>query len=175
MKNKKVLKILVPILIVLVVVGIGVGKNISTTASEADYEILDENFVLEVQSIDLDVLLSYNLPIVLDFGSDSCIPCIQMASILTTSNELYQGRAIIKFVDVWEYPSGVGDFPVEIIPTQVFINADGTAYEPSEDLELYVGFLYYYDDETGELLYTTHQGALNQNQMDLILAEMGVE
>lgn len=31
-----------------------------------------------------------------------------------------------------------------------------------------------YDDESGNHAYTTHQGALTQEQMDAILADMGV-
>ncbi len=176
MKDKKVLKIVVPILIVLVVAAIGVGNNFySTPEQDTGYEVEDENFVLEVASLDMDVLLSYNLPMMLDFGSDTCIPCKIMASVLYNSNEMYQGEAIVKFVDVWENPSGVGDFPVELIPTQFFINADGTPYEPSFAIESEIDFLYYYDDVTGELIYTAHQGSITQEQVDAIFAEMGVE
>ncbi|MFI3141280.1 MAG: thioredoxin family protein [Clostridia bacterium] len=176
MKDKKVLKILVPILIVLVIAAIGVGKNFySTTDQDTSFEFEDENFALDAESIDLDVLLSYNLPMMLDFGSVSCIPCKMMASVLYNSNIAYQGKAIVKFVDVWEFPNGVGDFPVEIIPTQFFINADGSPYEPSFMIESELDFLYYYDDVTGELLYTAHQGAITQEQVDAIFAEMGVE
>jgi thioredoxin 1 len=55
-----------------------------------------------------------------------------MAPVLKTMNAQMQGKAIIKFVDVWKNGDAARDFPVQVIPTQVFINDDGTPYVPSE-------------------------------------------
>lgn len=46
----------------------------------------DTDFLLETDAVDLDVLTAYGLPIILDFGSDSCIPCKEMAPVLHTVN-----------------------------------------------------------------------------------------
>ncbi len=43
-------------------------------------------------------------PIIIDFGADSCIPCKEMAPVLKKLNEEWQGKVIVKFVDVWKYP-----------------------------------------------------------------------
>jgi thioredoxin 1 len=45
---------------------------------------------------------SYGVPFVIDFGSDSCIPCKEMAPVLETLHEEFQGKAIVHFVDVWK-------------------------------------------------------------------------
>ena len=66
----------------------------------------------------------------IDFGANSCIPCKEMAPILKTLNAEMQGKAIIKFVDVWKNTDAANDFPVQVIPTQVLIAADGTPYAP---------------------------------------------
>ena len=40
------------------------------------------NFTLHAEKIDLEVLSAYKLPMILDFGSDDCIPCKEMAPVL---------------------------------------------------------------------------------------------
>lgn len=119
-----------------------------------------EDFVLETEAIDLDALKEYGLPIIIDFGADSCAPCKAMAPVLVTMNADMQDKAIIKFVDVWKHPGASNDFPVQVIPTQVFINADGTPYVPSEDIG--IKFDMYTFKDTGEHAFTVHQGGLTE-------------
>ena len=169
--QNKLIKIIVPTLIVLVIIGIWVFKNSqakfdNSTANDAD-------FILEATSIDLDELKSYKLPIIIDFGADSCIPCKEMAPVLKVLNEEMQGKAIIKFVDVWKYGEAAADFPVQVIPTQVIFDTDGKPYTPSEDLGLEMTM--YSTKDTAEHVFTVHQGGLSEKQMRTILKDMGVE
>jgi thioredoxin 1 len=184
MSRKRLVKIIVPICILLVVAGIWALKNINqgseaqaTPIENKDSTSLvtpknDEDFQLETTAIDMEALKEYSLPIVIDFGSDSCIPCKEMAPVLKTMNTEMQGKAIIKFVDVGKHAGAADGFPIQVIPTQVFINADGTPYVPSEDIE--VEFTMYSYKETGEHAFTVHQGGLTEDQMRAILADMGV-
>jgi thioredoxin 1 len=159
MSNKSLIKILALIVAVLIIAGIWVIKN-----NSGDYE-------LETEAIDLAELKSHGLPIIIDFGSDSCEPCKKMAPVLQKANEEMKGKAIIKFVDVWKYPDGADGFPIQVIPTQVFLNADGTPYVPNS--ELGIEFIQYSSRETGEHIFTVHQGGLTEVQMNMILADMG--
>lgn len=130
---------------------------------------------LAARSVDMDAIAEANVPAIVDFGSDSCIPCKQMAPVLKKSNEEMRGRAIVKFVDVWKYTDAADGFPVQVIPTQVLMMPGGDPYEPSEELAAKYGLWFsQYTDNSGNLVFTTHQGALNQEQMDAILADMGV-
>ena len=172
MNRKKWLKIIVPILIVLVVVGIWAYKNVFSAPVEGIQQQDNIDFALETEAVDLDALTAYGLPIIIDFGSDSCIPCQQMAPVLKTMNEEMQGRAMIKFVDVWKHTEAAAGFPIQVIPTQVFINADGTPYTPSDGVT--IEFVKYSYKETGEHAFTAHQGGLTEDQMRTILADMGV-
>lgn len=140
------------------------GKALTSEDQEAD-------FALEAEAIDLAALFAYKLPIIIDFGSDSCIPCQEMAPILKSANEDYRGKAIIKFVDVWKYTDAANNFPVQVIPTQVFFNADGTPYVPSDDIGIEFGF--YSTKDTQKHVFTVHQGGLTAEQMSKILADMG--
>ncbi len=172
MDKKKLIKIIIPIFIVIVIAGIWIFKDINSGSGDLVSPNNNEDFVLETESVDLDTLTAYGLPIIIDFGSDSCIPCKEMAPVLETMNAEMQGKAIIKFVDVWKNSSAADGFPIQVIPTQIFIEADGTPYIPSDDID--VEFNMYSYKETGEHAFTVHQGGLTEDQMRNILADMGV-
>lgn len=169
MDKKKLVKIIVPVCIVLIIAGIWIFKN---TNSDAPPITDNKDFTLEATNIDLEVLTSYELPIIIDFGADSCIPCKEMAPVLKTLNVEMQGAAIIKFVDVWKNEDVANDFPIQVIPTQIFINADGTPYVPSDDIK--IEFTMYSTKDTNEHVFTVHQGGLTEDQMRRILTDMGV-
>lgn len=186
MSKQRILKIVIPLLIIAVIAGIWVVKNNSATApltpsaaSDNKADVVqpnnDTDFVLEVSSVDLGTLTAYGLPLIIDFGSDSCIPCKEMAPVLQTMNAEMQGKAIVKFVDVWKNPDAAKDFPVQVIPTQVLIAADGTPYAPSKEVSAQIQFSQYSYKDTGELAFTVHQGGLTKEQMRIILKDMGVE
>ena len=183
MKNTLWGKILVPVLIVAV---IGAMWFIKNGSNDADLPILMEptgnqpngaDFSLNAtELIDYEVLSEYGLPIIVDYGADSCVPCKQMAPVLQTLNTEMQGKAFIKFVDVWKYYEAAANVPIQLIPSQVIFNPDGTPYKPSGDVANQIGgFKMYSDQESGEHIFTVHEGGFTEEQMRLILAEMGVE
>ncbi|MEG0784343.1 MAG: thioredoxin family protein, partial [Christensenella sp.] len=134
-----------------------------------------EGYPLKITKADLNAIKAYGVPTVIDFGSDSCIPCKEMAPVLKTLNAEWQDRAAVQFMDVWEYTDGVEDFPVSVIPTQVFFNADGSPYVPSEGIQKEIAFIMYADKETDEHVFTAHQGGITEEQMRAIFAEMGIK
>ena len=115
--NKKTalwIKILVPVLIVITIGGMWIYKSKSDQPAEdtpASREETDSNIDLKsadfslnaTKQIDFVALSEYGFPIIVDYGSDSCIPCKQMKPFLVTLNAEMKGKAFIKFVDVWEY------------------------------------------------------------------------
>lgn len=178
MEKRKLVKILFPCLIVAVIVGIYLFKNPPAPAqAPADSTAPEDTaFTLAAtEAIDFETLTGYGLPIIVDYGSDSCIPCQQMAPVLETMNAEMVGKAFIKFVDVWKYTDAASNVPVQVIPTQVLVNGDGTPFVPSDELAQRMEFIRYSSRETGEHLFTVHQGGMTEEQMRLILSEMGVE
>lgn len=161
------LKILVPVLIVAAIAVIFIVKN----APEEDApDLPDELFGLNATTeIDFASLAEYGLPVIVDYGADSCIPCKQMAPVLKTMNAEMKDKAFIKFVDVWKYGSAANNVPIQIIPSQVFFNADGTPYVPSDSLKKQIGGFKLYDG------FTVHEGGLTEDEMRAILSEMGVK
>lgn len=91
MKNKLWVKILVPVLIVAVIGGMWTIKNVadktadnpsgSQNNAELADNLKDADFSLrETKAIDFEALSAYGLPILIDYGADSCIPCKQIYS-----------------------------------------------------------------------------------------------
>lgn len=168
--RKKLLKIIVPILLVIIVAGLWFLKN----SQKPDLPVVDDSeFGLNVtDELDLEQLTSHGLPIMIDFGAGYCPPCKVMSYYLPVLNEEFRDRAIVKYVDVGEYAEIALDYPVTMIPTQVFINGDGTPYMP-EGKPL-VDFNYYSHQDTGEHLFTTHVGLLTEEEIRAILEDMEV-
>lgn len=177
--NKGILiKVLVSVLIVLAIVGVYIYKKAEESKMNSSIqaeENSEESMPLEISAVDLEEIKSYGVPFVIDFGSDSCIPCKEMAPVLETLHEEFQGKAIVHFVDVWKNQTAAIDFPVSVIPTQVFYNADGTPFIPSEELSGEIEFTFYSAKTNNEHLFTVHQGGVTEEQMRKIFAEMGVE
>jgi thioredoxin 1 len=74
------------------------------------------------------------LPKLLDLGAGKCIPCKMMAPILEDLKKEYAGRMNVEFIDVWQNPDAGKQYGIEVIPTQIFYNADG------KELFRHVGF-----------------------------------
>ncbi|MCP5519571.1 MAG: thioredoxin family protein [Verrucomicrobiales bacterium] len=74
------------------------------------------------------------LPRLVDLGADKCIPCKMMAPILDDLKNRYADRFTTEFIDVWKNPDEGKTHGVEMIPTQIFYDAQGT------ELFRHVGF-----------------------------------
>lgn len=118
-------------------------------------------------------LRSHGLPILIDFGADSCIPCKEMAPVLEELNKKYQGRVIIKFVDVWKYPEAAEGFPLQVIPTQFFFTAEGEPLLPETKPPFDVNA--YSRNEDGKHVFTAHQGGLTKEQLEAAFEKMGMK
>lgn len=66
-----------------------------------------------------------NLPKLVDLGSDKCVPCKLMAPILAELKKEYDGRFDVVFIDVAKNPGAEKSFNIRLIPTQIFLAADG--------------------------------------------------
>ena len=179
-KKVQLSKIVVPLLIVLVVVGIWIIKNTQWGSrsiidqTEENEVVLHEDYVLNAkEDFELEELLAHELPIVLDFGSETCPPCRKMAPILKKVHHDVQGKAIIKYIDVDKFQEIAGNYPVKVVPTQFFFYKDGKPYQP-QDFES-SGMLIYTLKDTEEHVLTAHEGGLTEAQLMEILLEMGME
>ncbi|SMG48791.1 thioredoxin family protein [Dethiosulfovibrio salsuginis] len=170
-------KVMAVLLIAVVLGGIWLIKNrekeeLQGIASNDSQQ--NPDFALYVtEELDLEKLKSYGLPIIIDFGADSCLPCKEMAPVLKDLNETLQGKAIVRFVDVWKYRNLAEGYPLRAIPTQFFFDKDGKPYIPSESIG--VPMQMYSTRETNTHIFTLHEGGMTKEQLLMALKEMGVE
>lgn len=171
-KFSNLTKIGLVLVIIIAVASIWLVKNNSKKAL-IESDLLKADFSLHTTSIDLEKLRSYGLPILIDFGADSCIPCKKMAPVLEALNKKYQGRVIIKFVDVWKYPEAAEGFPLQVIPTQFFFTAKGGPLlletKPPFDVNVLSR------NEDGKHIFTAHQGSLTKEQLEAAFEKMGMK
>ena len=76
-----------------------------------------------------------NMVTMVDLGAKSCIPCKMMAPVLEKVGVYYEGKAAIRFIDVWENPDMKSKYDIQAIPTQIFYDKQG------KERERHVGFL----------------------------------
>jgi len=65
------------------------------------------------------------LPKMVDLGAGKCIPCKMMKPILDDLKANYADRFVTEFIDVWENPDAGKQYGIEMIPTQIFYDAEG--------------------------------------------------
>ena len=176
-------KIIIPVLILAVIGGIWFFKNSgvqtqgksgsNTSLGKADVETIPDFDLHVTEALDLEQLKSYGLPIMIDFGADSCAPCKEMAPVLEKLNKELQGKVIIKFVDVWKYQELAQGYPIRVIPTQVFFDKDGKPFTPSDPQGMQM--LMYSSRETNEHIFTAHEGGMTEEMILDVFKEMGVK
>ncbi len=66
------------------------------------------------------------LPRLLDLGKGKCAPCKRMIPILKELADEYAGQFDVEIIDLTEHPEAGDRYDVKLIPTQIFLTADGT-------------------------------------------------
>jgi thioredoxin 1 len=64
-------------------------------------------------------------PVLVDFGSNKCIPCRQLRPILKDVAQEFSGKAHVLIIDVFQYQELARQHRIHLIPTLVFFNAQG--------------------------------------------------
>ena len=65
------------------------------------------------------------MPMMLELGSHSCIPCKAMMPVLAALKEEYGNALKVEFIDVWKDTAAGEKYKVEMIPTQIFFDKEG--------------------------------------------------
>lgn len=91
-----------------------------------------------------------NLPMLLDFGRGVCIPCKMMKPVLDEVAREYDGKLLVKILEIDQYRDLMKQFGIHLIPTQIFI------------------------DSKGKIL-VRHEGFMDKASIVKALSQMGVE
>ena len=79
--------------------------------------------------------LQEKLPLLVDFGSDTCVPCKMIMPVLEEIAEEYKGKLNVLILNVAEYGDLASEMGVMSIPTQFLYDAEGKL------LGQHIGFL----------------------------------
>lgn len=91
-------------------------KRLQTIATPTPSTNTGEEFKKAIQS---------GKPILVDFGSNSCMPCRQIRPILKEISQEYTGKATVLVIDVYKYKELAGEYRVQVIPTLIFFDKAG--------------------------------------------------
>ncbi len=87
------------------------------SADAAGSEAKEETSESRTETADLTKLL--------DLGSDKCIPCKAMEPIIEEMHDTFAGSLYVEFIDVWKDRDAAKKYEIKVIPTQIFLDADG--------------------------------------------------
>ena len=110
------------ILLVLAVAGVLLAKNSGkkqVVASKEPVAVVTDAVMPETAT------KAKALPRLVDLGAGKCIPCKMMAPLLEDLKKTYASKMEVEFIDVWENPDAGKKYGINVIPTQIFYDADG--------------------------------------------------
>ena len=117
-----------------------VSVPIETTPSDTAPRKEIEEEHLAVAANPLENAFRKGLPIVVDFGRGTCIPCKMMQPILEKLQRDYAGKVSVIILDISEYGALSKKYGITLIPTQIFFDASGKevfrhhGFMPEEDI-----------------------------------------
>ena len=94
----------------------------------------------QILAIGNDTITTQNLPRMLELGSVGCRPCDMMTPILDELRVNYKDRLSVEFYDVKKNPAPAQKYRIRLIPTQIFLDAEGNeffrheGYYPTEEI-----------------------------------------
>jgi len=80
----------------------------------------------------------------IELGSVSCIPCKKMQPVMASIEKKYAGQVKVTFHDVWKDEAPAKKYGIDLIPTQVFLDAGGKelmrhqGFYPEEDIDKFL-------------------------------------
>ncbi|NLJ16935.1 MAG: thioredoxin family protein [Clostridiales bacterium] len=182
MSKKAVQSIVIVVIILVLIGGVWVLKHrdelfkdkTNSSVSEIKDKVDESPFALEItgDSVQLDKLKGYNIPILLDFSGTDCPACVILRPTLEELNKELEGKAFVKIADIWANTALADGFPVRAVPTMFFFDGNGKPYVPPEDNP--DGLIMYKDKQTGEHIYTVKEGIMEKERILAIFEDMGL-
>lgn len=127
------LKLIAVVVVLVAVAGVVVLKQGDKTiakntalATQSTEEVVTEAPADSAETaVDQPQSIPAALPQLVDLGAGKCIPCKAMAPILEALREDFAGQFDVTFIDVWENRAAGEVYGIKMIPTQIFIDAEG--------------------------------------------------
>jgi thioredoxin 1 len=99
----------------------------------------EQNTTSGKQSVNTDYKIEF-----VELGSVNCIPCKKMQPVMVSIEKKYAGQVKVTFHDVWKDDAPAKKYGIDLIPTQVFLDAGGKelmrhqGFYPEEDIDKFL-------------------------------------
>ena len=129
--NKAVKLLIVVVLIATVGIVLALKHKDKAAVSEpvaainSSVQATDENPPQDTEKPQTNQITPVKLSRLVDLGAGKCIPCKMMKPILDELRQEYKDSFEVIFIDVWENPDQAAGYKINLIPTQIFYDADG--------------------------------------------------
>jgi thioredoxin 1 len=114
---------IVAVLIVSIIGVISIKRNRSN--NETDGNLTAASAGQLPDEYKLKNLTGKGIPVLVDVGAESCIPCKLMAPILKELKEELHGKILVQFLNLDTYPGLAAEYKISLKPTQIFYDASG--------------------------------------------------
>ena len=80
----------------------------------------------------------------IELGSVNCVPCKGMQPIMKSIENKYKGLVKVTFYDVWKDNAPAKKYGIRVIPTQIFLDANGKelmrheGFYPEEEIDKFL-------------------------------------
>jgi thioredoxin 1 len=74
---------------------------------------------------ELSLALKSGRPVLVDFGSNSCLPCRQLRPILQDIKKELAGKLEVLIIDIYKHQALAGQYRIQVMPTLVFFDSTG--------------------------------------------------
>jgi thioredoxin 1 len=103
----------------------GASTPVAAQSASAGNVTAASNAAVAQAALSSSPAVAAKLPKLVDLGADKCIPCKMMAPILEELKKQYAGQLEVEFIDVWKNPAAGRAYGIQMIPTQIFYDAEG--------------------------------------------------
>ena len=132
----------------------------------------EDLFALDTVEFDLNRYRASGLPVIVVFGTDTCLSCLFQYEALEELQEMVEQKAVLKYVNLTRQPEADNGFRVVVVPTLFFYDQHGNPYAPQDPDAM--DMIVYRDAKTNAITATAHEGYLEQEELLSLLKELGM-
>lgn len=107
------------------------GRSAEAIVCPSQIASFDANTFEEIES-----LKEEGKPMIIAFGADYCPTCVNYRPYVDALAAEYEKSIIVKYIDTEKNEPIRYEYNIELIPSTIFYDGNGTVYIPSEDVAL---------------------------------------
>ena len=170
-KDRRFQQIAAILVIVIIAAAVYIFKNggVGTFQDSIDqsFDTSREGIIpLEISGFTPAMVTESEKPMLLVLGESWCQPCMRMMDDLRELHKSVEDVEV-RYIDLESNPEATGFFPVRVTPTIALYLPHGKPFAPPEGFS--ISMLMYSSRDTGEHLFTVHEGYLSRSELDTLV------